>query len=128
MRPSTQPVERIAAHDECLFVWSSSRCRGALCPRCAALRVLELGVNADEEQIRNAHRVMSKVWHPSRFEDDAALKTAAEDKLKEINAAFDYLTSPSWIATPRLEAGPGGAGSILSASADARSRYDHDRP
>lgn len=66
------------------------------CPRCVALRVLDLGPNAGEEEIRNAHRVMVKVWHPDRFQGDARLRAAAEAKLKDVNAAYELLTSPTW--------------------------------
>jgi hypothetical protein len=58
-----------------------------------AFRVLEISPNAAEEEIRNAHRVMVKVWHPDRFQGDARMRAAAEAKLKEINAAYDLLTS-----------------------------------
>ncbi len=76
---------------------------GVSCPRCLALRVLELGQNASEEEIRNAHRIMVKVWHPDRFQGDAGLSAAAETKLKEVNAAYELLMSPTW-------SNPGGMG------------------
>lgn len=68
---------------------------GALCPRCAALRVLELGADATEKEIKAAYRLLVKVWHPDRFQDDPALKEAAEAKLKAVNSAFVLLSSPS---------------------------------
>ncbi len=68
---------------------------GVLCPRCAALRVLELNPGATEKQIKNAYRLLAKVWHPDRFQGDKALTDAAESKLKEINSAYRFLTSKS---------------------------------
>jgi hypothetical protein len=67
----------------------------AQCPRCEALQVLELGMDAAESAIREAYRTMVKVWHPDRFQNDEKMKASAESKLKDINAAFDFLISTS---------------------------------
>jgi curved DNA-binding protein CbpA len=67
--------------------------RTTLCPRCAALRVLDLGSDASEPSIRTAYRLLIKVWHPDRFQNDPKLKQTAEEKLKEINAAYEFLLS-----------------------------------
>lgn len=66
---------------------------GGLCDRCAALQTLGLGENASAAEIENAYLTLVKVWHPDRFQSDLKLKRAAEEKLKEINTAHDYLTS-----------------------------------
>ena len=71
---------------------------GGQCDRCASLQVLGLGINASAEEIEGAYLTLVKVWHPDRFQSDQKLKSAAEDKLKEINAAHDYLNS-----TPPVE-------------------------
>ncbi len=76
---------------------------GTRCARCAALDVLELGSNAGESEIREAYRVLVKVWHPDRFPNDAKLKAAAEEKLKALNAAHAFLTSD---APPRRRPQP----------------------
>jgi curved DNA-binding protein CbpA len=65
------------------------------CPRCTALRVLDLGSDASEASIRTAYRLLIKVWHPDRFQNDTKLKQAAEEKLKEINTAYEFLLSPA---------------------------------
>jgi hypothetical protein len=70
--------------------------KSTLCPRCAALQVLGLTTNATEPEIRRAYRVLVKAWHPDRFQDDQKLKDAAETKLKDINSAFEFLTSTTW--------------------------------
>ena len=67
--------------------------KSAQCTRCAALRVLDLGSDASEPSIRAAYRLLIKVWHPDRFQNDAKLKQAAEEKLKEINTAYEFLLS-----------------------------------
>jgi DnaJ domain len=65
---------------------------GGRCARCAALHVLDLNAGASEKQIRETYRVLVKVWHPDRFQGDAKLKQAAEDKLKALNSAYIFLT------------------------------------
>jgi hypothetical protein len=68
---------------------------GTLCPRCAALRILELGTDATEKEIKAAYHVLVKVWHPDRFQGDKALREAAEAKLKAVNSAYVLLCSKS---------------------------------
>jgi hypothetical protein len=63
------------------------------CARCSALQALELPPAATHEQIKSAHRLLVKVWHPDRFPGDPKLKQAADEKLKAINAAYVLLTS-----------------------------------
>jgi hypothetical protein len=67
----------------------------ARCPRCTALMALGLDVDETEKEIRGAYRTLVKVWHPDRFQTDRKLKEAAEQKLKEVNSAFEFLTSTS---------------------------------
>jgi hypothetical protein len=74
---------------------------GGQCERCASLQVLGLGMNALSDEIENAYLTLVKVWHPDRFQSDQKLRSAAEEKLKEINAAHDYLNS-----APRFEGAP----------------------
>jgi len=66
-----------------------------LCPRCEALHVLGLGMGALENEIRSAYRLLSKAWQPEGFQDDPALKEAAETKLKDVQSAFEFLTLTS---------------------------------
>jgi hypothetical protein len=68
---------------------------GALCPRCRALRVLELGPAATDEEIKAAFHMLVKVWHPDRFQRDASLKAAAEARRKDIHTAYVFLASPA---------------------------------
>lgn len=66
-----------------------------LCDRCFALQVLELTPTATPTDVRAAYHMLVKVWHPDRFQSDAGLKQAANEKLKAINSAYLYLTSRS---------------------------------
>lgn len=72
-----------------------------LCPRCEALHVLGLGVEALENEIRGAYRLLVKAWQPENFQGDPKLKDSAEAKLKDIQTAFDFLTMTS---TDRVQA------------------------
>jgi hypothetical protein len=55
------------------------------------LKVLGLGKDASLEEVKRAYRKMCKVWHPDRFQDDADLRADAEEKMREINAAYEYV-------------------------------------
>ncbi len=50
-------------------------------------------MNASAAEIENSYRTLVKVWHPDRFQSDQKLRLAAEEKLKEINAAHEFLLS-----------------------------------
>ncbi len=54
-----------------------------------------LGVRpgASVQELKTAHRDMAKVWHPDRFAHDPRLQQKAQEKLKEINEAYDQLTA-----------------------------------
>lgn len=77
-------------------------------------RILDVPPNATEDQIRHAWRELNKVWHPDRFGQDEALRRRAEEKLKEINRAYEILKSGrAGSGRPRSEdrdrSGPGPA-------------------
>lgn len=71
---------------------------------------LGLKVGASPEEVKEAYRDLVKVWHPDRFTDNPRLQQRAQEKLKEINLAYDtllaYLThAASNPADTRPEAG-----------------------
>lgn len=72
---------------------STAENNGSFCRRCAALQVLELRAGASGPEIKAAYRMLVKVWHPDRFQDDKAMKDTADAKLKSINTAYVFLTS-----------------------------------
>jgi len=74
---------------------------GGLCDRCASLQALGLDSQATSDQIENTYMTLVKVWHPDRFAHDQRLRKDAEEKLKEINAAHDYLLSHPKQEQPR---------------------------
>jgi len=72
------------------------------------LGVLGLEPGATEQAVKDAYRDLVKVWHPDRFGSDARLRAKAQEKLKEVNAAFKELRgySPSDSSSARESARP----------------------
>lgn len=54
-------------------------------------QILEIQPGASAEEIKQAYRDLAKVWHPDRFLDDPRLHQKAQEKLKQINAAYGFL-------------------------------------
>jgi DnaJ-like protein len=55
--------------------------------------LLGLRPGASSADLKAAHRDLAKVWHPDRFLHDPRLQQKAQEKLKEINEAYDQLRS-----------------------------------
>jgi len=55
--------------------------------------VLELDSNASIDDAKQAYKDMVNIWHPDRFSNNPRLKQKAEDKLKEINEAYEMMKS-----------------------------------
>jgi hypothetical protein len=55
------------------------------------LEVLGLSPGASAQELKAAYRDMAKVWHPDRFAHDPRLQRKAQEKLKEINDAYQQL-------------------------------------
>lgn len=59
-------------------------------------KVLGVSPDADKETIDKAHKELVKKYHPDRFTDNP-LRDLAEEKLKEINEAYEIIKkSPSY--------------------------------
>lgn len=60
--------------------------------------LLGLKPGASEEEIKEAYRDLSKVWHPDRFINKPDLQQKAREKVKEIDEAYEklilYLSKP----------------------------------
>jgi hypothetical protein len=63
-----------------------------------AYEVLGVKPGISNRELKAAHRDLAKVWHPDRFLHDPRLREKAQDKLKEINEAYELLISGK---TPR---------------------------
>jgi hypothetical protein len=75
------------------------------------LEILGVDLNASANELRQTYKDLVSVWHPDRFSDNARLRQKAEEKLKEINVAFETLqASPAPVAEPEVkrEATPAG--------------------
>src|SRR5262249_4612549 len=69
--------------------------------------ILDLEPDASPEEIRRAYRDLVKIWHPDRFEHDARLKQKAQERLKQINEAYEVLRHyPSQPPPPPASPGP----------------------
>jgi molecular chaperone DnaJ len=53
-------------------------------------KTLGVSKKATDEEVKKAYRKLARKWHPDRNPDDAA----AEEKFKEISAAYDILGDP----------------------------------
>ncbi len=54
-------------------------------------RLLELEMGASRAEIKRAYRELVQVWHPDRFSHDPVLQRKAEEKLKQINLAYEKI-------------------------------------
>jgi hypothetical protein len=54
-------------------------------------QTLGLEVGASQEQVKQAYRDLVNVWHPDRFSHDKRLRLVAQEKMKEINGAHEFL-------------------------------------
>jgi len=54
---------------------------------------LELTPDASVEDVKQAYRDLVNIWHPDRVSNNPRLKQKAEEKLKEINTAYEGLLS-----------------------------------
>ncbi|MEA4923216.1 MAG: DnaJ domain-containing protein [Eubacteriaceae bacterium] len=52
--------------------------------------ILEINEGASEEEIKAAYKKMVKKYHPDRYQNNP-LADLAEEKLREVNEAYDYL-------------------------------------
>lgn len=58
-----------------------------------AYEVLGVKPGVSNAELKAAHRDLAKVWHPDRFVHDPRLQEKAQEKLKEINEAYEQLIS-----------------------------------
>lgn len=55
-------------------------------------QVLGVSPNATDEQIKEAYRNLAKKYHPDQYAD-SPLKDLADEKMKEVNEAYDTITA-----------------------------------
>lgn len=72
-----------------------------------AFELLGVKPGVSSRDLKAAHRDLAKVWHPDRFQHDPRLQEKAQEKLKEINEAYDLLSSgkvPRPVSPPSSQA------------------------
>lgn len=57
----------------------------------AHFQLLELDQTASLEEVRQAYKDLVMVWHPDRFGHNLRLREKAENKLKQVNQAYEHL-------------------------------------
>ncbi len=56
-------------------------------------QILGLNPGASEEEIKEAYRDLVTVWHPDRFSNNSRLRHKANEKIMDINIAYENLKS-----------------------------------
>ena len=79
--------------------------------------VLGISPGASEEEIKAAYRRLARRYHPDHFASDPAAALEAEEKMKEINEAYDLLTK-------RASAGAGTGHTGNATFAEIRTRIN----
>ncbi|MCD6305207.1 MAG: J domain-containing protein [Deltaproteobacteria bacterium] len=55
--------------------------------------ILDLKPGASADEVKQAYKDLVNIWHPDRVSHNARLKQKAEEKLKQINGAYEALLS-----------------------------------
>lgn len=55
--------------------------------------ILELARDATIDEAKQAYKDLVNIWHPDRFSNNPRLKQKAEERLKEINQAYETVKS-----------------------------------
>lgn len=56
-----------------------------------AFEILEIKQTASPSEIKQAYRDLVLIWHPDRCAQNPRLQEKASEKMKELNAAYDYI-------------------------------------
>lgn len=80
-----------------------------------------LGVTRDssDDEIKNAYRALARKYHPDNFADNETARSMAEEKMKEINEAYDSIQA----SRKRGSSSYGGAGNTTSDTSYNRASY-----
>lgn len=91
-------------------------------------QTLEIKPGASLEEVRKAYRDQSLIWHPDRFpSNNPRLQKKAEDKMKEINEAYDILKPHLSKATESESRGRAEEEDRRTAEEKARKRAEEEK-
>ena len=54
-------------------------------------QILGISSSATDEEVKNAYRALARKYHPDNYGDDNPLKDLANEKMQEINSAYDEI-------------------------------------
>jgi len=69
-----------------------------------AYRTLDIEPGASLEEVKKSYRELVRVWHPDRFTHDPRLQKKAQEKLKQINLAYEIICKSKAEKPPRTAA------------------------
>ena len=81
-------------------------------------KVLGVSPSATDDQIKEAYRKLARKYHPDKY-TDSDMKDLAEEKMKEVNAAFEE------IQQMRSNGGSSRSGSYSSSNYSSYSNYNY---
>ena len=56
-----------------------------------AFELLEIDETPSPTEIKQRYRDLAAIWHPDRHSDNPRRQQIAQEKMKEVNAAYDYI-------------------------------------
>ena len=57
-------------------------------------KILEIEPQATPEVVKQTYKDLVYIWHPDRFPNKPRLRKKAEERLKSINIAYEFLSDP----------------------------------
>ncbi|NNF98662.1 MAG: DnaJ domain-containing protein [Desulfobacteraceae bacterium] len=63
-------------------------------------RILELRPGAGRPDVKRAYKRLAKTWHPDRFSEDSILNSIANEKIIQINRAYETLINHPHLVSP----------------------------
>ena len=84
-------------------------------------KILGVDPSASDEEVKRAYRELARKYHPDNYADNP-LGDLAEEKMKQINEAYDQITKMRQNGTPYGQGSSGGGGASIYRRATSRRR------